>query len=72
MKATLNATIDAYQRGEERLRELQTQWVAAGGLCCPGCMFPREWLNLVQKQERRMAFINHASAYIEKHGGTDA
>lgn len=43
-------------QGEAELERMSTYWLNNGGICCPGCMFGRQWSDLEQKQQRREAW----------------
>ena len=57
-RENLRRTIAAFHRGEAEAGEMARAWSSAGGVCCPGCMFPGRWSELEEKQDRRLKWID--------------
>jgi hypothetical protein len=42
----------AIWRHEDKINDMQRAWQEAGAICCPGCMFGKDWSDLAGRKER--------------------
>lgn len=52
--------------GDVALIRMATHFDEVNGVCCPGCMFGRQWYALEEKQERRRRWADQLRAKIER------
>lgn len=47
----------AILRQRSKLDTMEDEWSAAGGMCCPGCMFGDRWNTVQRKVDRQAAWL---------------